>query len=42
MQNIDKLEYKPTKIIISHRENSLSSCDKLMKIEKGKIIPQEI
>ena len=42
MLNIDKLEYKPTKIIISHRENSLSSCDKLMKIEKGKIIPQEI
>ena len=40
MKEISKLKGKKTVIIIAHRLSSVSQCDKLFKLEKGKIIKE--
>ena len=38
MREINKLKKDRITIIIAHRINSLSSCDKLLILDKGKIL----
>ena len=40
MKEISKLKGKKTVIIVAHRLSSVSQCDKLFKLEKGKIIKE--
>ena len=37
MESVSKLKGKKTIIIISHRMNTLQNCDKIIKMNKGKI-----
>ena len=40
MKEISKLKGKKTVIIVAHRLSTVSQCDKLFKLEKGKIIKE--
>ena len=40
MKEISKLKGKKTVIIVAHRLSSVSQCDKLFKLEKGKIVKE--
>ena len=38
LDNIDKLDYKPTVILISHREQAISWCDRVIKLKSGRLM----
>ena len=40
MKEISKLKGKKTVIIVAHRLSTVSQCDKLFKLEKGKIVKE--
>ena len=38
MDEIDQLKGKKTVLIISHRQSTLSNCDQLFSVDKGKLV----
>ena len=42
MEEISKLKGKKTVIIVAHRLSTVSQCDKLFKLEKGKIVKTKL